>query len=224
MKKIFSLTLISLSAISTGAYLSSATASEPTQVYIEIQSRELEGEQGLGKCSATAVSDRAYLTARHCLVGTSYAWVKVNDQQLSVTKMIADGSDHLLVITEPGTIKNWSRIGKPARLNQDVFIVGNPGPLRSILRRGYLAGTDPTAEASDAEDMGIKVNFKGATLYDLNGFFGDSGSGIFDKRNRLIGVVSYMRTYSLPGGYIKLMGALPFNFTDEQWEEAGVRR
>jgi hypothetical protein len=57
------------------------------------------------------------------------------------------------------------------------------------------------------------------TLYDLNGYFGDSGSGIFNSRGQLVGVVSVMYQ-QMDNGYMKVMGSFALAFTDEQWQEA----
>lgn len=58
------------------------------------------------------------------------------------------------------------------------------------------------------------------TMYDLNGFFGDSGSGIFDSEGRLTGVISIEFSQAYADAYMKLMGSLPLAFTAKQWEEA----
>ncbi|AHX16132.1 hypothetical protein CH75_04850 [Dyella jiangningensis] len=58
------------------------------------------------------------------------------------------------------------------------------------------------------------------TLYDINAFFGDSGSAIFDMQGRIVGVVSIMVPQVYGQGYMKLMGGLPLAFTKEQWTKA----
>ena len=55
-------------------------------------------------------------------------------------------------------------------------------------------------------------------LYDVNGFSGDSGAGVFDQSNRLTGVISYLTirySFSMMGGYA-------MNFTPEQLRYAGI--
>lgn len=56
-------------------------------------------------------------------------------------------------------------------------------------------------------------------FYDINGFFGDSGAGVFNSRGQLVAVVSMM-FQQVGNGYMKLMGSFPLAFTDEQWHEA----
>jgi len=58
------------------------------------------------------------------------------------------------------------------------------------------------------------------TLYDLNGYYGDSGSGIFNARGQLVGVMSVLAQLT-DGGYFKLVGSFPLAFTEDQWREAG---
>ena len=57
------------------------------------------------------------------------------------------------------------------------------------------------------------------TMYDFNGYFGDSGSGIFNSRGQLIGVTSVLYQQQ-DGAYMKLMVSFSLAFTDAQWLEA----
>ena len=58
------------------------------------------------------------------------------------------------------------------------------------------------------------------TIYDMNGFFGDSGSGIFDSQGRVVGVISIEHSQAHEDAYIKVMGGLPIAFTAKEWSEA----
>lgn len=58
------------------------------------------------------------------------------------------------------------------------------------------------------------------TLYDLNGFFGDSGSGVFDADGYLVGVISMEYSQAFQDAYMKVMGSLPLKFTAQQLAEA----
>jgi V8-like Glu-specific endopeptidase len=59
-----------------------------------------------------------------------------------------------------------------------------------------------------------------ATSYDLRIYFGDSGSGIFNKYNHLTGVVSFIYLQSDPHGSLTMAGSFPLAFTAKQWREA----
>jgi S1-C subfamily serine protease len=101
---------------------------------------------------------------------------------------------------------SWvSRGDVPARGDQ-VFVLGNPGRLRDIYRNGYVSGY-------------CKLDGMDVTLYDLNGYFGDSGSGIFNDRGELVGVVSVLE-HQTDGAYMKLMGSFALSFTPDQWKAA----
>jgi len=75
-----------------------------------------------------------------------------------------------------------------------------------MYRHGYVSG--------HLVNENIKI-----TLYDLNGYFGDSGSGVFNSRGQLIGVMSILAQQT-DGAYIKFAGSFPLAFTDEQWRDA----
>ena len=53
-------------------------------------------------------------------------------------------------------------------------------------------------------------------LLDVNGYYGDSGAGVFNTSGELIGVVSLLYQDN-QNGYIKFMGMFPLKFTDAQW-------
>lgn len=92
-----------------------------------------------------------------------------------------------------------------------MFIIGNPGELADQYRAGHVSGY-------------AGKNTAGCpwTLYDLNGFFGDSGSGVFDADGRLVGVISIEFSQTYQDAYMKLMGSLPLAFTAVQWHEASL--
>ena len=89
-----------------------------------------------------------------------------------------------------------------------MYILGNPGDLRDMFRHGLVAGHKVFP------DIGFD-----ATLYDLNGYFGDSGSGIFNDQGQLVGVVSILYQ-QMDKGYMKVMGSFGLAFTEKQWQEA----
>lgn len=59
-----------------------------------------------------------------------------------------------------------------------------------------------------------------ATTYDLRIYSGDSGSGIFNEHNHLVGVVSFIYKLENGAGQLTLAGSWPLAFTAEQWREA----
>ena len=79
--------------------------------------------------------------------------------------------------------------------------IGNPSSLRGQFREGYITG-----------------RYEGEFLIDARVFGGDSGSGIYNDRGQLVGVVSGMRRWSTREGFdMQLMVALPLEFSAEDW-------
>lgn len=160
----------------------------------------LEFEQGI--CSGTAVGERLVLTASHCWQGGRL--MKINGQPAYALKIKHDGKDHALVRV---TMKfdRWARMGAMPVQAQDVTWHGNPASQEDILRRGYV----------------MRVR-KGEAYIDAQGFGGDSGSGIFDRQGRVIGVLSGIKTWqSLTGHRFNVIVAFPLAFTAQDWSEVG---
>jgi hypothetical protein len=57
------------------------------------------------------------------------------------------------------------------------------------------------------------------TMYNINGWLGDSGSGVFNDSGRLVGVISIL-FYTSDQQPMHLMGSLPLKFTARQLSEA----
>jgi len=157
-----------------------------------------------GKCSGTTVGPHAILTAEHCLDGA--VALLVDGKPVSVKTVYLDHNDHALAVIDT-TFTRWAMTADDPEQGDEVFIVGNPGDLDDQYRHGYASGY----HVADNQKW---------TLYDINGFFGDSGSGIFDSRGFLVGVISIEVSQAYGDAYVKLMGSLPLAFTEEQWDLA----
>lgn len=158
----------------------------------------LEFERG-GVCSGTAVGERMLITASHCW--QSGRLVKVNGQPAYAMKIKHDGKDHALVRV---TVKfdRWARMGGDPVQEQDVTWRGNPASQDDVFRRGYVMRVRPDEVWVDAR-----------------GFGGDSGSGMFDRKGRVIGVLSGIKTWqTLTGLRFDVIVVYPLAFTREDWE------
>lgn len=160
-----------------------------------------------GSCSGTAVGPSLVLTAAHCFEEGSELKA-VNGQAATVSKMIEDGKDHVLVRIAPPKcpacvmFDKWASFGGPMRQGQVIHLWGNPGGMHDIFRVGYVMGF-----------------VDGWVISDILIFNGDSGAGIFDKSGRIVGVVS---TKWAMGETFHGMGAMPLSFTRQQLNEAGL--
>lgn len=156
-----------------------------------------------GSCYGTVVGKNTVLTATHCLSGAKT--LAVDGIPVVVYKAYDDKQDHLLLVTSL-SFRNAASRGDLPKMGDAVYMIGNPGGLVDIYRQGTVAGSKKFPDLK-------------ATLYDLNGFFGDSGAGIFNQDGKLVGVISIL--YQQVGdGYMKTMGSFDLAFTDAQWEEA----
>lgn len=157
----------------------------------------IEGFSG-GVCSATAVASRTVLTAAHCVTGDPKV-ILIDGTLYGVMHIELDGKDHALVrVTK--VFADYAKRGPAPKVGDRVHWVGQPVGLPNVYGEGLVAG-----------------EFEGRVLYDANWWRGVSGSGIFNARGELVGVVSGMLTQDI----YKLGWAYPLAFTAEQW--ASVR-
>jgi len=125
-------------------------------------------------CAGTKRGPHELSTAKHCVKGVSKL-VLVNDQKVEVVGWRETGPDSVIVSVRGVTFHNWPRTGVPHQ-GDKVFWWGQPLGAKFFYREGYVAGF--------LKDGGVIVD---ATIC-----HGDSGSGIFNERGELVGIVSAM--------------------------------
>ena len=151
-----------------------------------------------GVCSATAVGRNVLLTADHCLDGTRI--ISINGREAYALKIVRDGKDHALVRVT-AKFSRWARMGAAPEQGDRVRWIGHPSGMDRIYREGYVVGDD-----------------SGMTMVDARAFGGDSGSGLFDDRGRLIGVLSGIRRWQTRQGFsMQMVAAYPMAFTADDW-------
>jgi hypothetical protein len=136
-----------------------------------------------GTCSATAVGPHVILTATHC-EKDHYSDQEINGLMVDKTavkmvKRVRDGRDHTLLFLSGITFTEYATIVQyKLGIGDEVSYYGNPARLRDLFRKGYVSH--------------VETEKDGNVLYllDINGFFGDSGAGIFDQDGRLVLVIS----------------------------------
>lgn len=123
---------------------------------------EMNGE---GSCSGTAIGEHLLLSATHCF--QNLVSLKVNGKAVTVLKRVDDGKDHTILVLD-SRFTNWSEIGHEPKQADRVFIWGNPSEFVDFYREGHIAGYVSGEQGR-------------VTIVDLNLFFGDSGSAIFNE-------------------------------------------
>ena len=132
-------------------------------------------------CSGTAISPDTLITAQHCLKGGTLR--AVNGTPVKVVGIGKDKGDTLTIRVQGIAFEHWARFGPALEQGDEVQWFGNPAREPDMYRRGYVV------RATDE-----------AVLIDGIGFSGDSGSGVFDARGRLIGVLTGVSTWRSPSG------------------------
>lgn len=161
-----------------------------------------------GTCSGTVVAPTVILSAGHCFEeddGGQATSMLVDGYKVKILAVVFDGNDHALVQVDY-FFQHWAIIGTPPAPGARVHYWGNPAGIPYVYREGYV------------------THYHLSTMMmDINGFFGDSGSGIFDDSGYVVGVISFINPNSHEGLVFSLMGANALEFTPLQYEMMGVR-
>ncbi len=170
-------------------------------------------------CSGTIVAPNAILSAKHCfkdedpteifpgftiLPKPLPATMLVDGYRVYIIAIVFDDADHALVKTDV-TFKDFAKITKQPDVGAHVHYWGNPAGINNVYREGYVTSY-----------------VRGSMVMDVNGFFGDSGAGIFDETGRVVGVMSYIGVQQHSGMTFRLMGSYPLDFTPLQYVMMGV--
>lgn len=156
----------------------------------------VEGSPVHGVCSATAIGRHSLLTASHCDLGMSE--LLVDELSVKIVSRISDGRDHTIFVVDEKFSQYAHLEDSSIKVGDEVWICGNPLGLDQVVRYGHFAGAEIDPDTKLTDDM-----------YDINGWFGDSGAAIFDKHGRIVDVVSFGVSFSMVGTY-------KLNFTSAQ--------
>ena len=175
--------------------------SEPNKTAPKDRKSSVRIVTGSGICSATKIAPKVLLSASHCF-HTETKILIVGDKPAIVVHIVADDNDHALVLLDEIVLEDLAALGPAPKEGDSIHYWGNPYVFTMLLRRGYVSGFD-------------NVN----TIYDINGYHGDSGAGVFNDKKQLVGVISYIHGKNS----FSMMGSYPFNFTAAQLKEVGLK-
>ncbi len=167
-------------------------------------------QSGTSRCSGTIVGPRAVLTATHCeFIGTRP--ITIAGQPVKVELMLDDGQDHRIVFLSGVRFSEFTRLSETrAKPGETVWYAGTPGTSNLLLRKGYVAGPcDPT-----------QCPILDSILLDINGYFGDSGAGVYNEHGALVGVVHGIVFRGEAGIQWKMMVMAYPQFPKEVFEKA----
>ena len=160
-----------------------------------------------GTCSGTVVAPDVILSAGHCFESEwdeSPTDMFVDGMQVKILAVVLDGDDHALVKVN-FTFPSYALLAAVPEVGAHVHYWGNPAGSNNVYREGYV------------------TNYQHGTMrLDVNGFFGDSGAGIFDSQGNVVGVISTIDINRHKGLDFRLMGAEPLEFTPLQYVMMGV--
>jgi V8-like Glu-specific endopeptidase len=167
-----------------------------------------------GTCSGTIVAPNVILSAAHCfqeedddlgVVSAPRETMKVDGYKVTILAVVYDDNDHALVKVDT-SFRHFAKLAKPPAVGAHVHYWGNPDRVSNQYREGYVTGYKHDA-----------------MLMNVNGFFGDSGAGIFNEAGEVVGVMSFISPHRHSGLVFSLMGANSLlEFTPLQYDMMGV--
>lgn len=169
-------------------------------------------------CSGTAIGPQAILTATHCELPSEILYIRGLDAAPIVAR-IRDGQDHTIFLLSGVQFPDYVDVSlkDPLEQSEDVFTFGNPGELRDIYQKGYIAGV--RKDTSLAADLGL--GDPSAILFSVQAYSGESGAGIFNTFGQLIAVLSIDQEQDNKGGErISFAGAFPLAFSQSDLDKA----
>lgn len=134
---------------------------------------------GLGACSAVYVSPTEALTAAHCVkTTTGKVWVRNSSNQAFSAHIVKqDKRMDLCLLRIDGPKHKYVKLGKPVRVNDPIYTMGNDDRMPFTFGKGYVKNV-----LIDNETHVLTIVHSASILG------GASGGGVFDRKGRLVGI------------------------------------
>lgn len=211
---------ISLAWVSTQSSMAPISSvqrlADHSHMLVFTMKHEASGATGSSSCTATAIGKRTVLTATHCIsfpAGVSLESITLDGKLLEVESEHNDGADHLILVFTEEVFSSWSKLEHRALIEgEDLLMWGYPASIDRQRRKLMVSGTDSATSST-----------LGANAWLLDGmvYRGDSGAALYDRKGRMVGMISYIRVAGgekITDGRLQFGGALEFKFTKEQIE------
>jgi S1-C subfamily serine protease len=144
-------------------------------VYL-VESRDARGaEQSLG--SAVRLQGGLTATSWHVVRGAASIMLRQNGHQWPAHVVRVDAGNDLCLLEGPVAGEDGALVGGVADAGEPVFAVGAPEGLEMVMSQGLAAGVQTIAG-------------KPLLIASLASSAGSSGSGLFDRRGRLVGMIA----------------------------------
>ena len=147
-----------------------------SSVFISIA---VPGKPGKGHCTGTHLGYGYVLTAAHCAITGGVFEIDESGRQAEV--LWSNKSYDVAMMYDPlisSQIPASSITCKPPYIGQEIFVRSNPLDLRDMMTYGRIA--------SMPRQLAI---WKRVAVHNIAGAPGSSGSGVFDMKGRIVGVL-----------------------------------
>lgn len=133
--------------------------------------------------SGTFIQNHYIVTAAHVVKGATTATIIVDDQAYNSLVIAANPILDIALIYVPDLKGKAVLLGDSdhLRIGDEVITVGSPLGLVNTLGRGFVSSETRTPEGTSVD----------VVQYWAQSYHGNSGGGVFNTDNELIGVVSY---------------------------------